>query len=283
MSPGIFAKTFYRRDFEDALDCVCTHGLTEVQFNLACLGMPTLPEKIELDQVRRVRRAFDSRGLTMSALSATFNLIHPNLAEREGGLRRLGTLAAVAHDMGTGILTLCTGSRHPENMWAHHPQNNSEEAWDDLVASMEVALLIAERHQVILAVEPEMSNVMSDAAKARRLLATFRSPWLKIVFDPANILPKPAVQQMQRVIGEALDILRGDIVLAHAKDLRGEGGEGGEAAGSGILDFDFYIRGLRRIGYGGAVILHGLAEDEVPASIRFLRGKLEANDSPHLC
>ena len=42
MHLGIFAKTFPRPTLEETLDAVADHGLTHVQFNMSCIGLPTL-------------------------------------------------------------------------------------------------------------------------------------------------------------------------------------------------------------------------------------------------
>jgi sugar phosphate isomerase/epimerase len=47
------------------------------------------------------------------------------------------------YGMGTSVITLCTGTRDPENMWRWHPENASSQAWSDLLSSMEAALRIA--------------------------------------------------------------------------------------------------------------------------------------------
>jgi len=43
-----------------------------------------------------------------------------------------------------------------------------------------------------------------------------------------------------------------------------------------VLDYDYYLAHLRRIGYDGPLILHSLAEDQVDAAVSFLRAKLGA-------
>ena len=53
--------------------------------------------------------------------------------------------------MGTSVITLCTGTRDPNNMWGWHPENASSQAWSDLLSSMEAAVRIAEEELVTLA------------------------------------------------------------------------------------------------------------------------------------
>ena len=47
------------------------------------------------------------------------------------------------------------------------------------------------------------------------------------------------------------------------------------AAGKGILDYPRYLSLLRAHGFSGPLMLHGLTEDEVEASVRFVRGILD--------
>src|SRR5262249_14814870 len=166
MDIGIFAKTFPRKTLDATLDAVRAHGLKYVQFNMACVGLPSLPEEIHGGLRERIRRAFSVRGLRMAAVSGTFNMIHPDGARRVDGLRRLEVLACACHDMGTSILTLCTGTRDPDDMWRGHPDNDTSEAWRDLLASMRTAGQIAEENSLTLAFEPEVANVVDSAGKA---------------------------------------------------------------------------------------------------------------------
>ena len=79
---------------------------------------------------------------------------------------------------------------------------------------------------------------------------------------------------MRQVLNEAFDLLGTDIVLVHAKDLSKNGEVGQAAAGTGLLDYDHYLYLLRAAGYKGALILHGLHENQVGTSVAFLRDKL---------
>jgi len=277
MEIGIFARTFPRKTLDATLDAVRMHGLKYVQFNMACVGLPSLPEEIHDGLRERIRRAFAVRGLRMAAVSGTFNMIHPDPARRTDGLRRLATLAGACRDMGASIITLCTGTRDPEDMWRRHPDNDSPEAWANLVASMREAVRIADDTDVTLAFEPEVANVVDSAKKGRRLIDEIGSPRLKVVMDGANLFHAGELPRMREVLDEAFDLLGKDIVLAHAKDLSRDGAAGHEAAGTGLLDYDHYLVLLRRAGYDGPLILHGLTESQVEGCIVFLRGKIRVS------
>lgn len=274
MEIGIFAKTFNQPTLDDVLDSVHDHGLKCVQFNMVCAGQPSMPDAIDEALVEQIRSGLAERDIRMEAISGTFNMIHPDVQVRQDGLRRLGVLARAAKGLGTGMITLCTGTRDAADMWRGHPENGSAEAWADLRESMEAALKIAEEFDVRLGVEPEVSNVVSSARKARQLLDEMQSPRLKVIMDAANLFQKGDLPRMRGVLDEAFDLVGGDIGLAHAKDLSRDGEAGHEAAGTGLLDYDRYIWLLRTVGYEGGLILHGLREEQVGMSVAFLKKKL---------
>lgn len=273
MTIGIMAKTFVRPTLEATLDAVAAHDIRSIQFSFSCAGLPDLPDQINPDLCDRIRQGMATRGIAMAALSGTFNTIDPDRHRRQDGLRRLRELASACQRLGTSVITLCTGTRDPENMWRRHPGNDAPEAWEDLLASMRQAVQIAEETGVTLAFEPEVSNVVDTAQKARRLLDEMRSPRLKVVMDGANIFHRGELPCMREVLDEAFALLGPDIALAHAKDLDRDGEAGHLAAGTGLLDYDHYLSLLRAAGFGGALILHSLAESQVEGCLAFLRGK----------
>ena len=167
--------------------------------------------------------------------------------------------------------SLCTGSRDPDDMWRAHPDNASPAAWRDSVEQIAAALAVAERHDVVLAFEPEHNNVVSDAAAGRRLLDELKSDHLRVVVDAANLIPPGELDRQHDTLREAFALLGDALVLAHAKDVRKDGTV--VAAGSGGLDYGLYVALLRDAGFDGPLVLHGLAEEDVPAALAFLRSR----------
>jgi sugar phosphate isomerase/epimerase len=277
MRLGIFAKTFERPAVEGVFEAVKAHGLDCVQFNMSCAGLSSMPDAIDPTTLDRIRAAAQASGVEIAAVSGTYNMIHPDAQVREQGLRRLGTLAAasvglcVRDGLCSRVITLCTGTRDPQNMWRRHPDNDSPGAWADLLRAMERALHIAEEKQVTLAIEPEHANVVSSAKRCRALLDELRSPRLKVVIDGANLI-EPGSDQKQ-VLDEAFDLLAEDMVIAHAKDRSADGGFC--AAGQGNLDYRHYLSLLQASAFAGPLILHGLGEGEVVASLEFLNSILQ--------
>jgi sugar phosphate isomerase/epimerase len=273
MQLGIFARIYTRPTLEETFDAVIAHELHCVQFNMACVGLPSLPDHIENDVIMHIRSEATSREINIAAVSGTYNMIHPDPAQRQAGLRRLRVLASACHRMGTSVITLCTGTRDPQNMWRWHPQNTSPQAWEDLLSSMEAALHIAEEEDVILAFEPERANVINTAARGRALLDVMQSPRLKVVIDPANLIVPENKQHMHYILDEAFELLGEYIVLAHAKDNGPDNTF--RAAGSGFLDYDYYLHLLKTANVEVPLIIHGLSESQVDTTVKFLQERIQ--------
>jgi sugar phosphate isomerase/epimerase len=178
--------------------------------------------------------------------------------------------------MGTRLLTVCSGTRDPVDQWHYHPDNANPAAWEEMCSEMLQLLEIAETCNVEIGVEPELNNVVCSAERARRLIDTVRSDRIRIVFDPANLVEIASSEARQRIIESAVDLLRDRIALAHAKDRRRDGGFA--AAGQGIIDFAHYLAVLRRAGFSGGLIAHGLAAGEASQVAAFLKSRLAAED-----
>jgi len=277
MQIGIFAATFVKPTLQERLDAVRAHGFTHIQFSMGCVGLPELPDAIDDTLCYLIRDEVAQRDMTIAVMSGTFNMCHPDPQHRHAGVQRLGVLISACRRIGVPIISLCTGTRDPNSMWRHHPENGSADAWRDMVETVRAAVRIAEDAHITLAFEPEVSNVVDSAQKARRLLDEIGSESLKVVIDGANIFHKGELP---------FELLGTDIVSAHAKDLDSDGEAGHLPAGHGLLDYAHYLRLLRHVGFEGTLLLHGLTEAQVDGCAAFLKSKLaevtaENDDTSH--
>ncbi|MGO8082014.1 sugar phosphate isomerase/epimerase family protein [Rhizobium leguminosarum] len=272
MKLGIFAKTFEGTEPATVLASVAGAGFTCAQYNMACSGLSPMPEIITEAQARLVAEAARESGVEIVAVSGTFNMIHPDPAVREAGLRRLATLAERSTSMSTTLITLCTGTRDPIDQWKAHADNDTPEAWRDLLDAMGAAIEIAERYDVDLGIEPELANVVNSAEKAYRLIAALKSPRIKIVLDPANLFEVATLDEQRSIVSSAFDLLADRIVMAHAKDRNPDGSFA--TAGKGVLDYAHYLGRLKAIGFEGSLVTHGLSASEAAGAASFLKSSL---------
>jgi sugar phosphate isomerase/epimerase len=274
MRIGIFAKTFPGHDPSAVLRAVRDAGYSCTQFNLASADLDAMPAVVPDAAITAIAGAAREAGVKIEALSGTYNMIHPDPAVRDHGLQRLGVVIAAAARLGVGMVTLCTGTRDPDDQWRAHPDNTTPEAWRDLHQEMSRAAELAERHGVDLGIEPEQANVVMSAADALRLFREVGSPRLRVVLDPANLFEHADRGEAARIVADAVETLAGHVGMAHAKDRDAQGKFC--TAGTGIVDFPAFLGRLRATGFDGSVITHGLSAAEAPGVAAFLTRTIAA-------
>ena len=248
---------------------IAQDGFQAVQFNFSTAGLPSLPQEWPGPAITEVMAGANRHGLTICALSGTYNMAHPDAARRQANRVGFANVVRAAQVMRAPLVTLCTGTRDAADMWRAHPDNGSAEAWSILRAELDFALELAERHGVALGVEPEPGNVIANARIARRLLDEIRMARLKIVMDAANLLPPDCQARQREVIAEAVALLGADLALVHTKDV-GPAGEA-VAAGRGVVNFHEFLRGVLSTGYRGPLVSHNFPQEDAAQVSAFLR------------
>jgi len=274
MRLGILSKVFTRPSLEAVLDAVAAAGLECIQLNLESAGLVPMPDEIPAGLTRRVRAEAAARRIGIASVQGTFNMSHPDAEFRRAGLRRFRLILEACAPLGASVVAICIGTRNRDNMWGHHADNHTPEAWRDMSGCVREAVRMAQDAGVTLAMEPEVTNVVDSAEKARRLMDEIGSPHLKVTMDGANLFHTGELSRMAEVLEKAFALVGRDIIVAHAKDLSQDGEAGHEAAGHGLLDYDRYLGLLRACEFRGPLLLHGLSEAQVPGCVAFLREKL---------
>ncbi|HTF41571.1 MAG TPA: sugar phosphate isomerase/epimerase family protein [Propionibacteriaceae bacterium] len=256
---GIFARTFRRNTPAEVADAVIGAGYALAHWNFAAIGRSTLAADVEDAQFTAVCTAFDGAGLGIPSVSGTFNMIHPDADLRARLIEQAVRLIGLVPKLGAGVLTLCTGTRDPENMWRAHSGNTDPSAWSDLRRSLDPLLEAAGEAGIRLGVEPELVNVVRDARTARRLLdeVGLDAP-IGVILDPANLLTPDTVDLQDTILGEAIDLLGGWVIGVQAKDVVASGYA---APGAGLMNYPAVFAQLARIG-PVPVIVQDSSEDD---------------------
>jgi len=270
---GIFSRTYQPVGIDKIFAQVAQDGFQTIQFNFSSAGLPSLPKDWPEATIKSVMASATRSGLTICALSGTYNMAHPDVARRHADRIGFTNVVRAAQLMQVPLVTLCTGSRNATDMWSAHPDNGSPEAWLALRGELDFALELAERHGVALGVEPEAGNVVGNAKSARRLLDEIENPRLKIVMDAANLLPPECQTRQREVVAEAVSLLGADIALVHTKDVSPTGEA--VAAGRGVVDFHNFLQGILSTGFRGPLVSHNFPEKDAAYVSGFLRRVLE--------
>ena len=190
------------------------------------------------------RRVFAGQGLDIAVLGCYLNLAHPDPDKlRDIQSRYYGHLRAAAL-MGAGVVGTETGAPNPE--YKMDANTHSEEALDAFIRGLAPVVERAEHWGVSVAIEPVWKHIVYDADRALEVLDAIRSPNLRIIFDPVNLLYSGNVDDRDRILGEAMEKLAEHIAVVHLKDFIQEGQElRPVAAGTGEMDYRAIVRFLK--------------------------------------
>ncbi|HEY0274525.1 MAG TPA: sugar phosphate isomerase/epimerase family protein, partial [Paenirhodobacter sp.] len=231
-----------------------------------------VPRVVPTETPDLLRQAATETGVTLSALSGTCNLTHPDEQVRRAGVSALHGVMDCAAQAGIGLVTLCTGSRDPADMWMAHPDNATPEAWADMRACMAELAEYAQTRGLHLGIEPEQANVVRNVGDALRLATELQTDRLRVVLDPANLFEEGSPDLVRDLVDRALNQALPMLGLVHVKDRSAKGDV--VAPGEGAVDFPAFFRRLQAVGYDGALITHGIGLADVAQTAQRMRGWL---------
>ncbi|MGI6247779.1 MAG: sugar phosphate isomerase/epimerase family protein [Acutalibacteraceae bacterium] len=237
-------------------------------------GQIDIPDTLDISVLRKIKDCSAEYAIEVAVINGTFNMAHPLADVRKEGLRRFKKLCQAADFLDCRLISLCSGTRNTKSLWADHPDNRTKAAWDDMEETVTKAVKLAEKYKITIAVETEASNVIDTPEKARRLMDSIGSDYLKMIMDCANLFHRGEAKKenAQQLIRHAFDVFGKDVVVAHGKDIK----EGPSfefcGPGEGIVDFELFVRLLQENGYAGDMFLHGIErEEKIPESISFFK------------
>jgi sugar phosphate isomerase/epimerase len=273
---GIFARVFPTGSAPAIAASIRGAGYTLAQLNLKAIGLPTIPRPADWPSIdaASIRADFIQAGVGCWGISCSYNMAHP-----DASVRRAGTTAAVeligrAPGFGVTAVTLCTGSRDPDKMWAWHPDNSSPAAWRDMRVELDILLAAAGEAGVVLGIEPERGNVICDAGAAERLYAELGGDGdlVGIVADSANLLTALPAETHREVLERSFRSLASRIICLHAKDLV----PWAETLdGRGVVDYGLVGRLYASLGLTAPLIVQDVKPDQAAPVLALMRSRFE--------
>ncbi|MDR1747450.1 MAG: sugar phosphate isomerase/epimerase [Spirochaetaceae bacterium] len=265
---GLRAHDYGKKSAEELADTLSTFAPVSIQLALAKAfpDPPSVPGGLTPGYARRIKTIFEQRGIAIAVLGCYINPVHPDPDQRDRMLRRFEEHLRFARDFGCPMVGTETGSCNPDCSW--HPDTEKPETFELLCASIERLLNTAEKCGSIVAVEAVAGqHTISSVELMAKLLNRFRSPALKVIYDPVNLIPAEGLSEPQDTFFErAFEAFGEHIAAIHAKDFRMEGGKktGALPAGTGELDYPALLKLLMQKKPGIDILL----ENSSPATAR---------------
>lgn len=273
---GIFTGVYGELPVEQAASRIKEAGFSCVvlQYHFADVGFDFKTR--DWNDLKKIRRAFKKQGLRIAGLFGYYNVVDSNEERRKKGESKIHLLIKEWKRFGTPIVSLETGSFHPDSEFMDVPENFTEKAYQAVRVAMEKLVKAAEKSGAVVTIEPYWRNVICSAEKAERLFKDIQSPSLKLVMDPCNYYRNEDLPKMGPVMEDLFKRIGHQTAIAHAKDVKAaDKGPDLPAAGLGELDYKQYLRLLAGLNRDMDLVIEHLTLPDVPRATGFVKAQVE--------
>ena len=191
------------------------------------------------------KRVFGQQGLDIAVLGCYLNLAHPDPEELQKIKSRYFGHLRVAALAGCSVVGTETGA--PNAQYKLDANTHSKEALDTFIRNLAEVVERAEHWGVSMAIEPVWNHIVYNADRAVEVLKAVRSPNLRIVLDPVNLLCMENADDREEIFRDAFEKLRDHIAVVHIKDfVRRDGKLVSVAAGTGEMNYEKLLGMLKQ-------------------------------------
>ena len=295
MQSGIFTG-YFPYGLEETARRIRSHGFNTVQLDLTFkdIDLSTLTPQT----CKHVRDTFRAHDLPVCAVSGYTNFIHPDPDHRRANIDRLKEIIRNARALGSPYVISETGTYNLQSEWMADPKNQTEEGFDTCRAVIADLCQVANDHGAVFLLETYVNNVVGSVEETVRMFAQVDHASLGLLMDPTNYFEAHNIDAMDDVLNQVFDTLAPHIRIAHAKDVARSGADKSEkhadigdaealarlsyrgvgeivlnAPGTGVLNYDLYLRRLSELHPNIPVIIEHLEEPDVRRAKTFLDGK----------
>lgn len=216
------------------------------------------------------RRVFREKGLDVAVLGCYLNLAHPDPAALEAIKQRYFGHLRVASLLGCGVVGTETGAPNPQ--YRLDGNTHTRQALDTFIRNLAEVVEQAEHWGVAVAIEPVWNHIVYSADRAVEVLDAIRSPNLRIIFDPVNLLCMENADSREYLFQDAFEKLCDHIAVVHLKDfVRRDGRLVSVAAGTGEMEYDSLLKMLKQRKPFAQATLENTSNENAAAAREFLR------------
>lgn len=269
MQFGVRAHDYGKYAPEELFGLIAADGFSAVQLapKKSIAGVEQLSD-ITPALLAQVGAQLEKNRLTVAVYGSYVEL---GLADEPKRVKQAGEFRAQianAKALGAGCIASETTSVEKQ------PQASREQALVALRRSLEEILPEAERLNVVVAIEPVASHTLHTPEAAAALVRELQSPWLRLLFDPVNLLTADQLATQRDLWARAFDCMGEHIAAVHIKGTRM--GASGALEKCGLLDSQvdwvYLAERLRALNNTLPVLREEAVPAQAKSDIEYMRG-----------
>jgi sugar phosphate isomerase/epimerase len=228
------------------------------------------PAGCDAAMARRLASACAESGMTIAAVSGYANPLRPAEAPMGSSFEQLVDLIELLPRLGARRIISWSGSYAPE-LFADHPATQSDAARAALHDRIDELLPLLDESEAILLIAPHYRHVLGHPELIAAFCAELNSPYLRVVLDPANLLPPEAWGRQAELIPAAVATLAPYVGLIQLRDLCLRDGQAALCGpGQGLIDYRRLLRSLREAELTSPVVISQVGLAQAAAARRYV-------------
>ncbi len=297
MKLGIRAHDFGKMPLDALVQSVQEAGFEAMQLVLpkAVSDERGNVQALSQERAAEIGAVCKTTGVEIGLLGAYFNPIHSNKQKVQAGVELFKQYLQLAPHFGTQYVGTETGS-YNDDKWTYHPDNHSDKAYNQVRATVEELVSVAETVGSTVLIEPAYHHVIYSPARMRQLLDDINSPNLKAIVDPFNLIHLGTYAETNKLFDQCVELFGDRIAVVHCKDFVVEpqnsgvphnSGKAGGATeshgadapatlrqiglGDGLMDYPHILGRLKSCGLEPLCVFEGVTGDNIACSVEYIR------------
>jgi sugar phosphate isomerase/epimerase len=243
MEIGVVALSLSCMDFTEMLEFVRDIGGTTIEL-CTVKGAHNGTVNLGKDHRSELVEAVESRGLSIVSVAGYNNFVCLEESELEREVVRLEWYCELASDLGVGIVRAMTGDPHPDL--------SQEEMVDSIIRGFRLAVQVARKHNVVLALENH-GHVVNDGQTLLKIINGVSDHHLRLTIDTGNFCwaghsVEDAHRFIRHLVPHTANVHLKDLIFAEKEAVQFV------PLGQGKIDLKMTIEQLAAEGYNGALL-----------------------------
>ncbi|MFC1608238.1 sugar phosphate isomerase/epimerase family protein [Candidatus Latescibacterota bacterium] len=227
-------------------------------------------------EVSELKQALKKYDVTFFDMMTYDNIIHPDKAMRDKGIRHVTENIEAADRCGAHSVCAGLGSRDPEFGLGMHPDNWTEETWKLGVKGIKQILKDTAGCASVLGMEAVITTPLDGPMAIKRLQEDVGDPRCQVALDPANMFTVANYYHSTEMIDMCFDILGESIACCHGKDTFIERDKmlaliTMKPAGKGVQDYATYLTRMSQLNYPRTLLLEFGKDEDYPVAREFIK------------
>ncbi len=234
--------------------------------------IPYVPGGIDLPKAEAIGKAFMEAGRCIPLVGAYFNPVHSDRAKAQRCFEVFCDYLKYGKAMGCNVVGSETGSFN-DDKWTYHPQNRTEEALQQVIATFSGACDFAADQGSVVAMEGAAGHVCYDVATLERAQRIMGRSNTRVIFDLYNYLDESNQGDYKTILEQGLDTFGDRILLFHMKDCVFEnGGKPRQVPfGTGQMDREAILRKIKAHDPHAVLTLEGTMGADIPFAVKTIK------------